>query len=329
MGILLFSNTRLLDDEFVTQYNCVQVSRGHEQCRMILAESHLILFSNLQSVASFVGSLGIAQPKTSQFNTRTLKRKRVIIWALIIIACNSVWAQPLVESRVYNWDELKPVKDEFRIRRQIIDGATTTLVSFTVHASTLEPGLMPHAAHTHPEEEELIIIRDGSLQATIKGHSRVLGPGSIAFVIPGEEHGFENTGDKPATYYVLKFKTNTPMDMERAVKAGGSFAIDWNELSAKETEKGARRNIVDRPTAMFKRFEMHVTTLNQGLSSHAPHTHPAEEMIIIRHGETSMQIGDSHHAAHPAAVVFLSSKIPHALTNKGSGACEYYAFQWE
>jgi (S)-ureidoglycine aminohydrolase len=233
------------------------------------------------------------------------------------------------DSRVYNWDELNPVKDEFRIRRAIIDGSTGSLASFTVHASTLEPGLMPHASHTHLDEEELIIIREGSLKATIKGQSRVLGPGSVAFVIPGEEHGFENTGDKPTTYYILKFKTKTPMDLERAAKAGGSFMIDWNEIAVSKTDKGARRNVVDRPTAMFKRFEMHVTTLNAGLSSHAPHTHPAEEMIIIREGETSMQIDQSHQPAHPAGVVFLSSMIPHALTNVGTGATEYYAFQWE
>lgn len=233
------------------------------------------------------------------------------------------------ESRVYNWDELKPVKDEYRIRRQAIDGSTGTLASFTVHISTLEPGLMPHAAHTHPDEEELIIIREGALKATIKGKSRVLGPGGVAFVIPGEEHGFENTGDKPTTYYILKFKTKAPMDMERAAKAGGSFMTDWNEVAVNKTDKGARRNIIDKPTAMFKRFEMHVTTLNEGLASHAPHTHLAEEMIIVRSGETSMQIDQSHQAAHPAGIVFLSSMIPHALTNKGAGPCEYYAFQWE
>jgi len=238
-------------------------------------------------------------------------------------------AQVDAESRVYNWDELKPVKDEFRIRRSIIDGTTRILASFTVHASTLEPGLVPHASHTHADEEELIIIREGSLRATISGQSRVLGPGSIAFVIPGEEHGFENTGDKTTVYYILKFKSKTPMDLERARRAGGSFMIDWNEIAMNKTEKGARRNIVDRPTAMFKRFEMHVTTLNAGLSSHAPHTHTAEEMIIIRSGEASMQIAESHQAAHPAGVVFLSSMIPHALANIGDGATEYYAFQWE
>jgi len=253
---------------------------------------------------------------------------RLIVF-LLAIFCLPARAQAPVDSKVYNWSDLTAIKDENRIRRQVLTGSTGTLASFTVHASTLEPGLMPHASHTHADEEELIIIREGSLKITIKEKSRVLGPGSIAYIIPGEEHGWENTGTVAATYYILKFKSKTRMDLERAVKAGGSVMLDWSEIAFNKTEKGGRRNVIDRPTSMFKRFEMHVTTLNQGLSSHAPHTHPAEEMIIIRHGETSMQIDQSHQLAHPAAVVFLSSMIPHALTNKGDSSCEYYAFQWE
>jgi len=252
----------------------------------------------------------------------------------VFIGLVSTWslhcsAQSSVDSKVYNWSDLAAVKDENRIRRQVLTGSTMTLASFTVHASTLEPGLMPHASHTHADEEELIIISEGTLKVTIEDKSRVLGAGSIAYIMPGEEHGWENTGTVPSIYYILKFKAKAPMDLERAAKAGGSVMIDWSEIAFNKSERGGRRNVIDRPTSMFKRFEMHVTTLNQGLSSHAPHTHPAEEMIIIRYGETSMQIDQSHQPAHPAAVVFLSSMIAHALTNKGSAACEYYAFQWE
>lgn len=257
--------------------------------------------------------------------TRTLP-----LITLFMLATTASWSQQqVVESRVYNWSDLEPVKDESRIRRQVLRGTTGTLASLEVHASTLEPALMPHAPHTHADEEELIIIREGNLKVTIKDKSKILGPGSVAFAIPGEEHGFWNAGDTPVTYYILKFKSNTAMDIDRGVKAGGSFMLDWNDIKANTTEKGARRNLFDQPTSMFKRFEMHVTTLNEGLASHDPHSHPAEEMILIRFGETSMQIGEQHQAASPGGVVFLSSRILHNLTNAGKGQCEYYAFQWE
>lgn len=273
--------------------------------------------------------------KTSSFAARHQMIACVRVTALasisivLMLSGQASFAQSPVESRVYNWSELEPVQDEQRIRRQVIEGSTGSLASLTVHASTLQPGLKPHASHSHQDEEELIIISEGSLKVTIKDKSRVLSAGSIAYIMPGEEHGWENTGSTPAVYYILKFKAKAPIDLDRAAKAGGSVMLDWNEITFNKSERGGRRNVIDRATSMFTRFEMHVTTLNQGLSSHAPHTHPAEEMIIIRHGQASMEIDKSHQPAHPAAVVFLGSKVPHALTNVGNGATEYYAFQWE
>ena len=105
--------------------------------------------------------------------------------------------------------------------------------------------------------------------------------------------------------------------------------IDWNDVAFVETEKGGKRQIIDRATTMFARFEMHVTTLNKGLVSHAPHKHQAEEVIILIKGNAEMQIGDTHNKAEPGALVFLESQGAHALKNTGNGPCEYFAFQWQ
>ncbi len=70
----------------------------------------------------------------------------------------------------------------------------------------------------------------------------------------------------------------------------------------KKTEKGGRREIVDRPTAMFERFEMHVSTLNKGLASHDPHTHAAEEVVLLISGDATMVIGTGLVKAAPGAV---------------------------
>ena len=42
--------------------------------------------------------------------------------------------------------------------------------------------------------------------------------------------------------------------------------------------------MVRRPTATLDELEMHITTLNPGQSSHAPHQHPNEELVIVRQG---------------------------------------------
>ncbi len=255
--------------------------------------------------------------------------RQTVLLLLILAWCSSIAQVSPVASLVYNWNNLPVIKEESRDRRQMIDGSTIDLSSLEIHTSTLEPGKAPHASHTHVDEEELIIVKEGKLKATIKDQTRILGPGSVALAIPGEEHGFFNGGDTKTTYYILKFKSKSPLNAERGKNAGGSFMIDWNDMAMVVSEKGGRRNTFDRATSMFSRFEMHVTTLNKGLVSHAPHQHKAEEIIILIKGSAEMQIGDTHTKMEPGDLVFLESQVLHALKNVGDEPCEYFAFQWQ
>jgi (S)-ureidoglycine aminohydrolase len=249
---------------------------------------------------------------------------------LLLISTSSLEAQKndSLLSAVYYWDKLEPMKEESRVRRQVLEGSTFALSYFEIHTSTLEPAKAPHPPHTHADQEELVIIKEGFLKVTIKDSIKILGPGSIAMAMPGEEHGFENGGATPVTYFILKFKSRLPMDIERAKQAGGSFMINWNELATSKTEKGYRRNFFNRATSQSGQFEMHTTALNSGLVSHAPHTHIQEEIILILRGNVEMQIGDQFYKAAAGDLVFLSSNIPHALKNTGNEQCEYFAFQW-
>jgi (S)-ureidoglycine aminohydrolase len=240
-----------------------------------------------------------------------------------------VVAQNKVDPKAYNWEDLKPVKDENRIRRQLLDGSTTLLSNLEIHASTVEGGEAPHPGHTHTDQEELIIIKEGNLKVTIGDQTKVLGPGSIAYALPGDEHGFINAGKESCTYYIIKLRNARPMDAARGKKAGGSFMVDWNDMKFVAHDKGGRRNVVDRATTLFTRFEMHITTLNPALKSHDPHSHLPEEIILIKSGDVEMQVGDKHYKSTTGGLVFLDSKILHNLSNVGSEATTYFAFQWE
>jgi (S)-ureidoglycine aminohydrolase len=115
--------------------------------------------------------------------------------------------------------------------------------------------------------------------------------------------------------------------VQRGLTAGGSFIADWNDVAVKPSATGLRRDIFDRPTAMFARFEMHVSTLNEGLTNHAVHTHRAEEFVVMMKGGAEMVIDDPGHRVSAGDVVFLASNIPHSLKNTGAAASEYVAFQ--
>jgi predicted alpha/beta superfamily hydrolase/quercetin dioxygenase-like cupin family protein len=231
--------------------------------------------------------------------------------------------------RVYHWAELDAKKDSSRDRREIVDGRTHDLNSLEIHASTLDPGKAPHPPHKHADMEELVIVKEGRLRCTIGGITSILGPGGIAVALPGDMHGFENAASSRTTYYVLKFQSVAPMDTARGSAAGGSFTVNWDTLTIQQTGKGEKRQLFDRGTALFSRFEMHATTLNAGEVSHAPHVHRQEEIILLRQGQVTMQIGDKFYPAAAGDLVFLPSGVLHALKNTGAGPCQYFALQWQ
>src|SRR6186713_743556 len=255
--------------------------------------------------------------------------KKLFFFLFISIALTSFGQKnDSIISGVYHWNKLEPIKEDTRVRRQVLDGKTFALENFEIHASTLEPGKAPHPPHTHADQEELMIVKEGQVKITIAAKSKILGPGSIAFAMPGDEHGIENAGKTQATYYILKFKGKLPMNIDRAKQAGGSFMLDWNELKTNNTGKGYRRDFFNRGTSQLTQFEMHTTALNKDSVSHAPHTHVQEEIILLLRGNVTMHIDGKLIPASAGDIVFLSSGIPHALLNTGKEQCEYFAFQW-
>ncbi|MEP7376731.1 MAG: cupin domain-containing protein [Chitinophagaceae bacterium] len=231
-------------------------------------------------------------------------------------------------SHVYRWDSVAAKKQKTWTTRAIIEGSTNSLSRFEVTAVTLEPGKASPPPSASYDVEELLIVKDGLLNITIDGVTKKLGAGSVAFAMPRMVHGVSNAGNTKATYYLLKYKGKLPMDIDRAKRAGGSFMLDWNELATTNTDKGYRRDFFNRPTSQLGQFEMHTTALNANEESHAPHTHVQEEIILVLRGNVEMYIDGDRYNASAGDVVFLSSRVPHNLTNTGEGQCEYFAFQW-
>ena len=214
-------------------------------------------------------------------------------------------------------------------RRQVFEGHTNTLTYFEVHVTTLDPGQAPHASHVHTDMEELIIVKDGKILQSLNGTEKVLGPGSVVLASPGDNHGISNAGDEKASYYILRWKVREPVDLKRSKTAGGSQFYDWNDIEYKTSEKGLRRQFMNRPTALLEELEMHVTTLNEGITSHGEHVHSSEEIIIVIRGEVEERIDGAKHILGPGSLILLTDNVPHGIRNTGIGQCEYFAFKWE
>jgi len=113
---------------------------------------------------------------------------------------------PAIGSGIFPWEqiELKPTKTGGRA--VVFDGPTATLDHFHCHVSRLNPGENTGAPHRHPQEE-LIVIKEGSLEVNIDGKVQTAGTGSMIFYSANENENMRNVGPGPATYYVFQFYT--------------------------------------------------------------------------------------------------------------------------
>jgi len=133
---------------------------------------------------------------------------KIVPLALLVVsvaAASSVAtlvAQKHVErSNVYEWSTTS-TPNEWGAVRHVMRAPTPTLDELEIHISTLAPGKSPHAPHQH-QHEELLILKDGTLETFQNGATRRVGQGGIIFQASNEPHNVTNVGSTPATYYVI------------------------------------------------------------------------------------------------------------------------------
>ena len=112
-------------------------------------------------------------------------------------------------SRTYRYEDLKVNTNGENRSRPIFNEKMHSGFGVELHETELAPGLAPHPPHRH-DHEEMILIREGTLEVTISGRSLNLGPGSVALVASNEEHGWRNIGTTRARYFVIALGRPVP-----------------------------------------------------------------------------------------------------------------------
>lgn len=116
-------------------------------------------------------------------------------------------AKNVLLSTVWDWDKLPVKSSPDTDRRNLVDGPTRTMNRFEMHVTTLRPGAKTHGGK-HPEEQ-FFVMKEGEMEAVVGGETHRVGPGDLFFVASNEEFVWRlPPGDKPATYYVVRFFTS-------------------------------------------------------------------------------------------------------------------------
>ena len=131
------------------------------------------------------------------------KLAAIVIASAAIGSFATLTAQKKVlHSTVFDWTTADAKPNDWGAVRQVVRERTPTLDELEIHISTLKPGQSPHAPHQH-QHEELLILKEGTLDTFQSGQTRRVGPGGIIFQASNEMHNVTNVGQAPATYYVI------------------------------------------------------------------------------------------------------------------------------
>jgi quercetin dioxygenase-like cupin family protein len=113
---------------------------------------------------------------------------------------------PVMGSAVIDWNSIPAKPTAVGSVRSFFNARTATLDELEMHVTTLEPGKSPHPPHRHPNEE-LIIIRQGTVETLSNGEWKRVGPGSVIFNASNQLHGLRNVGTDEAIYHVINWKS--------------------------------------------------------------------------------------------------------------------------
>jgi quercetin dioxygenase-like cupin family protein len=124
----------------------------------------------------------------------------LLVAAIVVIRPYA--AQTPLPSGIFSYDQLKVQKNSTTEIRQMFTGATHSGYRVDLHETVLTAGQMPHAPHRHVHEE-LLLLREGTLEVTVGTKTSRLGPGSAVYIASNEEHGWKNVGASAAKYFVM------------------------------------------------------------------------------------------------------------------------------
>jgi quercetin dioxygenase-like cupin family protein len=108
-------------------------------------------------------------------------------------------------SSVFAWESVAATPTNVGAVRRFFRAPTATLDELEYHVTTLNPGQTPHPPHQHPNEE-LIIVKEGAVEAYLNGSWTPVSTGSLIFNASNQPHTVRNVGTLPATYFVINWR---------------------------------------------------------------------------------------------------------------------------
>ena len=245
----------------------------------------------------------------------------------------STYAPPkdptVLTSTFVDWDSLAAHTTPVGQMRTVFDNPTQTMEKLEVHVTTLMPGMSSHPVHHH-SWEEMLLLKEGSVDVSINGKKVHAGPGALIFLASNDPHNATNTGTIPATYYVINFVTDLSLSAtdksaaEQAVPGKlASSVIDCNSQPSTPTATGSRIVCVNSPTLTFLALESHITTLNPGQSTAKDVLDANDEFVVLKSGSVEVTVNGVASRMNAGSMLYWAPNVKRTLRNLGVTPASY------
>jgi quercetin dioxygenase-like cupin family protein len=130
----------------------------------------------------------------------------LLIGSLLVAQAQAPQTKANLPSTVFDWSKMVVKPTKTGERREIVNQPTATFANLESHVTTLNVGMAPHEPHRHVDEE-IVIVKEGTIEVNLDGKKQIAGAGSYFFFASNQMHGMKNAGSTRATYFVLRLIT--------------------------------------------------------------------------------------------------------------------------
>jgi mannose-6-phosphate isomerase-like protein (cupin superfamily) len=109
---------------------------------------------------------------------------------------------PVMKTHAYLFNEVPVTVNGQNKSRRNFTAKTHTGFKIESHTSDIAPGEVNHPPHQHLREE-MMMIREGTMELTIAGKPYRLGPGDVGVIGSNEMHNAKNVGTTRAHYFIV------------------------------------------------------------------------------------------------------------------------------
>jgi quercetin dioxygenase-like cupin family protein len=92
---------------------------------------------------------------------------------------------------------------------------------------------------------------------------------------------------------------------------------------------GDQRTYFDGPTDQLQSMTAGSLLLKPGMSPHAPHQHPEEEIMVVTEGSGEIVVEGKTTKVGPGSMMYCAGNKLHGVKNTGMASLLFYFYKWK